>query len=145
MKVTNFIFAIILISLFITIVNGSHFLGGTINWRVENSSTNSTLVAVLITQTYSWTYVTGRCDGNAIANNQLVSGASGVLTCSPSCPSGFGTVSAAPYCTDVSPLNGVAVGQRSDTVLIPVGSVFSVIYASNAWGNLTLGGGAWSV
>lgn len=128
-----------------TVVNSSHFLGGTITWRVQNSPTGSTSVAILITQTYSWTYTAGRCDNDAIANNQPVSGASGVLTCAPSCPSSFGSVSATPDCTDVSSLNGLAVGQRSDIVVIPEGSDFSVAYASSAWGGLTLGGSAWSI
>ncbi|CAF3329438.1 unnamed protein product [Rotaria sp. Silwood1] len=124
--------------LVIAAVNSSHFLGGTISWRVQNSATSSTWVAILITQTYSWTYTTGKCENGAIAANQPVPGSGGTLTCSPSCPAGFGSVSATPHCTDVSPLNGIVVGQRSDIVLIPEGSDFSVIYASGAWGSLTL-------
>ncbi|CAF4058204.1 unnamed protein product, partial [Rotaria sordida] len=130
---------------FITIVNSSHFLGGTINWCIENSSTNSTWVAILITQTYSWTYTPGKYDHGEIAAHQVVAGTGGILTCSPSCPTGFGSVSTTPYCTDVSSLNGTAVGQRSDVVVIPEGSDFSVIYASSAWGSLTLGGAGWSI
>ncbi|CAF4493344.1 unnamed protein product [Rotaria sp. Silwood1] len=130
---------------FIAAVNSSHFLGGTISWHVQNSSTSSTWVAILITQTYSWTYTTGKCENGAIAAHQPVPSSGGTLTCSPSCPAGFGSVSATPYCTDVSPLNGIVVGQRSDIVLIPEGSDFSVIYASDAWGSLTLGGYGWSI
>ncbi|CAF3357582.1 unnamed protein product [Rotaria sp. Silwood1] len=131
--------------LVIAAVNSSHFLGGTISWHVQNSSTSSTWVAILITQTYSWTYTTGKCENGAIAAHQPVPSSGGTLTCSPSCPAGFGSVSATPYCTDVSPLNGIVVGQRSDIVLIPEGSDFSVIYASDAWGSLTLGGYGWSI
>ncbi|CAF3356803.1 unnamed protein product [Rotaria sp. Silwood1] len=131
--------------LVIAAVNSSHFLGGTISWRVQNSATSSTWVAILITQTYSWTYTTGKCENGAIAAHQPVPSSGGTLTCSPSCPAGFGSVSATPYCTDVSPLNGIVVGQRSDIVLIPEGSDFSVIYASDAWGSLTLGGYGWSI
>src|SRR4051812_33174166 len=104
---TNIIFTIIVLFLFITVVNSSHFLGGAINWRIQNSTTGSTSVAILITQTYSWTYTTGRCDSNSIANNLPVSSAAGVLSCAPGCPTGFGNVSAIPHCTDVSPLNGI--------------------------------------
>lgn len=123
----------------------SHFLGGTINWRIQNSSTTSTSVTVLITQTYSWTYVPGKCENGAIANSSAVPSASGLLTCTPSCPAGFGSVSATPGCTDVSPLNGIVVGQRSDTVIIPDGSNFSIVYTSSAWGGLTVGAGVWSI
>ena len=130
---------------FIPFVHSGHFLGGTINWRIQSSSANSSMVAILITQTYSWTYAAGRCDNGAIANRLPVSGALGSLSCVPSCPMGFGSVSAIPLCTDVSPLSGLAIGQRSDTVIIPSGSDFSVVYTSSAWGGLTLGGGAWSI
>ena len=136
---------IILLALTLTAVESSHFLGGTISWRIQNSSTNSSLIGVLITQTYSWTYVAGRCDSNAIATNQLVAGSGGVITCWPTCPTGFGSLSSAPHCTDLSILNGIAVGQRSDVVYLPEGSDFSMIYASNAWGTLTPGGSSWSI
>lgn len=129
----------------ITNIDGSHFLGGTITWRIQNISDNGTSVAVLITQTYSWTYASGRCDGSAIANNIAVSGSGGTLTCSPSCPTGFGTVSATPYCTDVSPLNGISVGRRLDTVVIPSGSDFTIIFAGSAWNSNVLGGTTWSI
>lgn len=141
----EFIFTVFVFVLFFNIVFSSHFLGGTITWRVENSLMNSSTIDIRITQTYSWTYIAGRCDGNAIATNQLVAGSGGVLSCSPSCPVGFGSISAMPFCTDVSPRNGIAVGQRSDVVSIPVGSNFSVIYASGSWGGLALGGGLWSI
>jgi hypothetical protein len=141
----TFLFKIFVLFVLETIIDGSHFLGGTINWRIQNISDNGTSVAVLITQTYSWTYVTGRCDNSSIANNQAVSGASGSITCSPSCPSGFGTVSAIPYCTDVSALDGVAVGQRLDTLIIPAGSDFWVIFSGNSWNNQVTGSYDWSI
>ncbi|CAF5165563.1 unnamed protein product, partial [Rotaria magnacalcarata] len=37
------------------------------------------------------------------------------------------------YCTDVSSLSGVAVGQRSDIVSLSKSSSFSSVYASTAW------------
>lgn len=126
-------------------VDSSHFLGGTITWRIQNISNNDTSVAILITQTYSWTYVAGRCDGSSISTNQAVSGSGGTLTCSPSCPVGFGSVSATPYCTDVSSLNGISVGQRLDSVVIPVGSDFTITYAGGAWNSYVASGSSWSV
>ncbi|UJR25559.1 hypothetical protein I4U23_006904 [Adineta vaga] len=141
----SYSFVAIFLSLSIIFVNGSHFLGGTINWRIQNSSTGSSSIGILITQTYSWTYVVGRCDGNATVTNQPVAGSGGTLTCSPSCPTGFTSVSATPDCTDLSVLNGIAVGQRSDIVYIPENSVFSAIYADSAWGTLALGGTNWAI
>ncbi|CAF2746760.1 unnamed protein product [Rotaria sp. Silwood2] len=141
----QFVFMTVVFFLFITVISSSHFLGGTISWRIQNSSTSSSSIAILIIQTYSWTYTPGKCDNGAIATNKPVSGSGGTLTCSPSCPTGFGSVSATPYCTDVSSLNGIAVGQRSDIVLIPQGSDFSAIYASSAWGAIATGGGSWSI
>lgn len=141
----KFILTTTLFMSWILLVDSSHFLGGTINWRIQNSSANSSMVTILITQTYSWTYTAGRCDNGAIANGSPVSSAAGSLACTPSCPTNFGIVSATPFCTDVSPLNGIAVGQRSDTVTIPSGSDFSLFYTSGSWGGLTLGGGVWSI
>jgi hypothetical protein len=141
----NFFITIFLFFILATTIDSRHFLGGTITWRIQNVSNDSTSVAILITQTYSWTYVTGRCDNSSIANNQPVSGSGGTLTCSPGCPSGFGNISAIPYCTDVSPLNGIAVGQRLDTVVIPAGSDFYVIFAGSAWNTQIVGASSWSI
>ncbi|CAF4563621.1 unnamed protein product [Rotaria socialis] len=96
--------------------SSSHLQGGTITWRIKDSSTSKKSVRILITQTYSWIYSSGRCDNGQIATNQLVAGSVETLTCSPSSPSSFGIVSAIPYCTDVSSLSGVAIGQGSDIV-----------------------------
>ncbi|CAF4262225.1 unnamed protein product [Rotaria socialis] len=96
--------------------SSSHLQGGTITWRIKDSSTSKKSVRILITQTYSWIYTSGRCDNGQIATNQLVAGSVETLTCSPSSPSSFGIVSAIPYCTDVSSLSGVAIGQGSDIV-----------------------------
>ncbi|CAF1097116.1 unnamed protein product [Adineta ricciae] len=142
---TNSMHVLIILISFTVNANGSHFLGGIISWRVQNSSTNTSLIGVLITQTYSWTYVPGRCDNNAIVTNQSVSGAIGTLTCSPTCPPGCSGISAVPICIDLSILSGIAVGQRSDIVYIPEGSIFSVLYANSAWGTLSLGGTTWSI
>ncbi|CAF5023395.1 unnamed protein product, partial [Rotaria sp. Silwood1] len=100
-------------------VNGSHFLGGTITWQLQNKSAIGTSVAIVITQTYSWTYTSVICTSAMIANNQLLPTSAGNLICLPSCPGGFGTVPATPYCTDISVINGITVGQRLDTVYIP--------------------------
>ncbi|CAF4163390.1 unnamed protein product [Rotaria sp. Silwood2] len=125
--------------------NGSHFLGGTITWQLQNKSATGTPVAVLITQTYSWTYTSAICTSTMIATNQLIPISVGSLTCSPICPVGFGTVSATPHCTDISVINGITVGQHLDTVHIPTGSNFSIAFAGGAWGSLTSGGSSWSI
>lgn len=142
---SNPIRTILLCFVLITSTDSSHFLGGTITWSIQNVSGDGLSVAIRITQTYSWTYIAGRCDGTAIVNNQPVLSASGLLTCSPSCPSGFGVVPAIPYCTDVSPTNGIAIGQRLDTVIIPTGSNFFVIFAGSSWNSQISGGATWSV
>jgi len=91
---SNLLITIFFFFLLVITIHSNHFLGGTITWRIQNISDNSTSVAILITQIYSWTYVAGRCDNSAIANNQADSGSGGTLTCSPSCHAGFGTISA---------------------------------------------------
>lgn len=122
----------------------SHFLGGTITWKTN--AFNSTHVSITVAQTYSWTYVVGRCDGTSIATNAAVAGSGGsFLVCSPACPVGFTTISTLVYCTDVSSLNGIAVGQSLITTSIAIGSDFLASYTGSAWGTLTSGGPTWSI
>ena len=143
---TGCFFPAILLSVLILVlpVQCAHFLGGTITWRIESVSTNGSLVAIRLSQTYSYVYSSALCDSTRIATNQLLSGSSGSLTCSPSCPSGF-AVSAQVYCTDGSIANNIGVGKRSDIIWLPVNTSFTAMYVGSAWGSLTTGGSGWSI
>jgi hypothetical protein len=147
------IFVSLLLFELILVVEGSHFLGGTITWRPLNASATGTLVAVVIKQTYIWSYSRIPCTNTMITNNQLVpayvSLATDTLDCIANCGSGsVGYVSpnVIPFCTDYSVSLGISVGQRSDTVYLQTGDDFSVAYQSTAWRVLaTAASAAWSV
>ncbi|CAF3729157.1 unnamed protein product [Rotaria socialis] len=137
-----------------TFVNGSHFLGGTIIWHPLNSSATGSPVAIVITQTYSWTWTADPCSNTDMANSHPVpfitnyAGISNTLNCVLNCGTAIGFV--APniwsYCTDFSTVESTTVGQRSDIVYINTGEDFTVAFSSTAWRPLATAGSAdWSL
>ncbi|CAM4894696.1 unnamed protein product [Rotaria socialis] len=137
-----------------TFVNGSHFLGGTIIWHPLNSSATGSPVAIVITQTYSWTWTADPCSNTDMANSHPVpfitnyAGISNRLNCVLNCGTAIGFV--APniwsYCTDFSTVESTTVGQRSDIVYINTGEDFTVAFSSTAWRPLATAGSAdWSL
>jgi hypothetical protein len=131
--------------LLVSTVDSGNFAGGTITWRFHDESTVNASIAVVVMQTYLWMYAIRRCDNASIANRQPVSGTGGSITCWPSCPAGFGLLSAQTSCTDLSVPNAQVVGQYSDVVWIPAQSNFSILCTSTSWNSLILGAGAWSL
>ena len=122
----------------------SHFLGGTITWRIVNASIDNTSIVIRLSQTYSFTYASAGCNSVTIAQNQPASASPTNLACSPLCPSSFGLIPTQVYCTDASLAGNIGVGQRSDVVVLPIGSNFSATFISTAWSS-PIGGGAWSI
>lgn len=138
---------------YILLINGSHFLGGTITWKSLNASATGTPVAIVVTQTYSWTYALMPCTNTLIANNQFVPSYSGVvsdtLNCIANCGSGsvgYSNIDVIPRCTDFSSVVGTTVGQRSDIVYLQSGDDFSIAYQKTSWRSLaTASTAAWSM
>jgi hypothetical protein len=136
-----------------SVVHGSHFLGGTITWCPLNASATGTPVAIVITQTYLWTYALVTCTNAMIANNQFIPNylglAADTLNCIVNCATGavgYSSLDVIPRCTDISPAIGTTVGQRSDTVYLQAGDNFSVAFQSNAWRPLATSPSAvWSI
>ncbi|CAF4760904.1 unnamed protein product [Rotaria sp. Silwood1] len=151
----NSIFFLILLYGLVPIVDLNHFLGGTITWRVLNESATGTPVAIVITQTYSWTYSWISCTNADIATNQLIPvGAYSILLtdkldCISNCASGatgYVAPNIRPRCTDISIPVGITIGQRSDTVFLQAGDDFAVAYQYTAWRSLaSASSAAWSV
>ncbi|CAF1425146.1 unnamed protein product [Rotaria sordida] len=151
----NSIFLFILLYGLVWIVDANHFLGGTITWRLLNESATGTPVAIVITQTYSWTYSKITCTTAQIASNQLIpigtytSLSTDTLDCISNCASGatgYVAPDIRPRCTDISASVGITVGQRSDTVFLQTGSDFAVAYQDTAWRSLASASAAdWSV
>lgn len=140
------IFYLILLLLFsVVVIDGWHFLGGTITWRPLNESATGTPVAIVITQTYSWTYSRMPCTSAMVASNQFVPSYYGTLltlrlNCIANCgagSTGYSPIDIIPYCTDFSAPVGTTVGQRSDIVYLQAGDDFSVAFQSGDWRPLT--------
>jgi hypothetical protein len=147
------IILIVLLFGLIVIIDGVHFLGGTITWRPLNESATGTPVAIVITQTYSWTYSAMPCTNAMISTNQFVpsynSLSSQQLNCISNCGAGsvgYSSVDVIPRCTDFSAPVGTTVGQRSDIVYLQSGDDFSVAFQQSAWRALaTTGSAGWSL
>ncbi|CAF3689630.1 unnamed protein product [Rotaria sordida] len=137
------------------IVYGSHFLGGTISWHPLYESATGSPVAIVITQTYSWTYPLITCTTADIATNAFieVGGYINLLTetldCISNCNSGatgYVPPGVRPRCTDISAPLSTTVGQRSDVVYLSADDDFTVAFQGGAWRSLATGGGAsWSI
>src|ERR1700722_1625024 len=110
----------VLVFLFVlATVDGNHFLGGTITWRVLNASATGTPVAVVITQMYLWTYSEINCTDDMIANDTLIPVGThttllnDTLDCIYNCgigSAGYVAPLIRPYCTDSSATSGTTVG-----------------------------------
>ena len=149
MKYVSYFYIFIIL---ISVTKGDHFLGGTITWRPLNESATGTPVAIVVTQTYLWTYSRMPCTDAMIASNQDVPNywflSSHELKCISNCgsASGYSNIKVRPRCTDGSIPADTSVGQRSDIVYLDSGSDFSIAYQSIYWRALTTHAQArWSI
>ena len=126
----------------LSIVKSVHFLGGTITWHPLNQSAVGTPVAIVITQTYHWTYPRILCTDAMVAANQPVSlgiyttFATQTLDCIANCGNGsLGYIppSIVPRCTNISIPSNITYSQRSDIVFLQAGNDFSVAFRSFGW------------
>ena len=129
----------------IDIINGTHFEGGTITYKVLNTS--GSVVSIVLTQTYIYDYTKIGCNNSMIMNrsppltfNSPYLENSGKVNCIQYCnqSGGYTAPSVVSYCTDYSASLGITVGQRSDTINITNGSYFLAAYQSSSWRQLTL-------
>ena len=138
---------------FIFLVDGNHFLGGTISWQPLNASSTGSPIAIVVKQTYLWTYSLMACTSSMIANNQFLPSYAGVstdmLNCVFNCgtlSTGYSAIDVIPRCTDFSAALGITVGQRSDIVYLQSGDDFAIAYQKTSWRPLATGSNlAWSI
>ena len=133
-------------------INATHFEGGTITYKVLNTSGST--VSILLTQTYVYDYTKIYCNNSMILNqapkllfaSPYLEDNSKVL-CIENCTQSGGYVapSVVSYCTDYSVGLGITVGQRSDVINITNGSYFLVAYQSISWRPLSLPAGSGSL
>ncbi|CAF1041174.1 unnamed protein product [Adineta steineri] len=136
-----------------TLTNTTHFLGGTITWRPLNASATGSPVAIVITQTYLWTYTLMPCTNSLIASNGYIPTYSGVnldtLDCISNCgtgSAGYSSIDVLPRCIDFSTTAGTSFGQRVDTVYLNANDDFSVGFQDGDWRPLATASAAlWSI
>jgi hypothetical protein len=147
------VFASLWFFLLVFVTDCNHLLGGTITWHPLNISATGTPVAIVITQTYTWSYSYIVCTSPMLSSNQMVPNYAGLssqtLVCITNCGSGsvgYSNVSVIPYCTDSSSIFGITVGQRSDIVYLKSGDDFLVAYQDGPWSNLATSlNASWSI
>ena len=148
---TSLLLLVLLLVIVIEPIFCLHFLGGTITWRPVNASAAGPQIAVIITQTYSWTHNLMSCSNPLIATGGPVPDYAGVagetLRCIVNCAStNYSPLPVLPRCTDFSNAVGTTVGQRSDTVLLDIGDDFTVAYQGGDWRPLETNNAAkWSI
>ncbi|CAF2233481.1 unnamed protein product [Rotaria magnacalcarata] len=129
-------------------VDAAHFNGGTIAWAPIDINSNSSPVAISITQTYSWSYPLITC-----TTNVPVSSGKGDanLTCIANC-STDGGYSSAPIdiltdCTSSSSTLGMMKSERTVNITLNIGAYFYLAYQDSAWRSLynTTGSLDWSI
>jgi hypothetical protein len=138
-------------------IEGSHFNGGTITYKVLNAS--GPMVSISLTQTYLYTYTEVPCNDDMIRNrsitlfsNATLADRQATLNCTLYCnqSGGYKPIPVDSFCTDYSVILDITVGQRSDEINIESGSYFYISFVDLAWRPLNLpkassGSIGWSV
>ncbi|UJR14650.1 hypothetical protein I4U23_001643 [Adineta vaga] len=117
--------------LWISVVESSHFRGGTITWRPLNNTPSGSAAALQVRQRYSWRRSSQMCTNADIAAQNTVGG--GSCTCVSGTCSSWTTLTTAAVCTDFSALLDVSSGEYYTTVNIPLNISFSISFTSSAW------------
>ena len=138
-------------------MDASHFQGGTITYKILNTSGST--VSIVLTQTYLYDYASIRCNSSMIAqqspnlyfNPSVYSENTRKVQCIQYCNQSAGYVapSVVSPCIDFSIGMSMTVGQRSDIMNLTNGSFFYVAYQSSSWRVLSLPTGVsnanWSI
>ena len=129
------IFQILIVVFIINIANSSHFQGGTITYKIVQSS--GSIASVMITQTYLYRWPLVYCDNARISSQSSPNMSSFAeynynLSCVSNCTTtgGYQPVPVRTYCTDYSASMAISVTQRSDIVNLTTGAYFTVAFQS---------------
>jgi hypothetical protein len=120
-----------------SLVNTAHFNGGSITWAPVDPYTNSSLVDITITQTYSWSYPKITCANDVPISTSGRSTQNDNLTCVVDCGTdgGYSTrlITILTDCISSSSSLGMMTSQRSVNVTLASDAHFSVAYQGSAW------------
>ena len=131
----------LLISSYIAAIESTHFNGGTITWSPVDPTSNSSSVVITITQTYSWTYPSVKCDINVPQSTNNSNYYTVNLTCVANCITDGGytakPITILTDCTSSSSSVGIMTSQRSVNITLTAGAHFTIAFRSLAWRKLS--------
>jgi hypothetical protein len=141
-------FLLILIST--SVIKASHFNGGTINWVPLFPSSNSSLVPITITQTYSWNYPLVNCTTNVPISTSAYSTGDVNLTCVGNCSTQNNypstVIDIVTDCVSYSASLGMLTSQRSHNITLNENTYFWIAYRGSSWRTLQNSvGSSWSI
>ncbi|CAF2462613.1 unnamed protein product [Rotaria sp. Silwood2] len=130
------------------VIQGTHFRGSMISWRIVEESSSTVLVEIL--QRYAWryTFYTPLCTDATIANGQPILGSNGYdIVCVSNCPTGLTTLGDVLVpCTGYNIGEQYAMGEGRFTLNIPTNENFIAAFSNAAWFDLVTGTSlGWSV
>ena len=116
------------------VINSRHFNGGIIDWAPVDPYTNSSIVSIIIIQSYFWTANITKCSnvvpitlGEPFSNN--------TLNCVDNCSTngGYSPIDIITDCQTVSTIVNTMSSQRSNIVNLTAGAYFSIAYRDGNW------------
>jgi hypothetical protein len=124
----------------LSIVESSHFYGGTITWKPLNKTDLNPTIPIMFTQSYQWRRSQTHCDQTYITNQSpKIPMNTDTLNCVTN-PSNFcgnyTPISVNGYCTDFSTILDSSSSQISVVENITIGSIFCVAYQGSTWPGL---------
>jgi hypothetical protein len=133
LMIIRFVFIVINVSM----VQSSHFFGGTITWKPLSNTDLNSIIPIMFTQSYQWRESQTHCSQAYITNKSPEIPMNGdTLQCVSSSCGGYTPVSVNGYCTDFSTIIDSSSSQISNIEDITNGSKFCVAYRSETWPGL---------
>lgn len=118
----------------ISMVQSSHFYGGTLTWKPLNNSILNSNISVMFTQSYQWRQLQVNCDQNYIDNQTpKIPMNADLLRCVSSSCGDYIPLSVNGYCTDFSTILDSSSSQIYNVETFTNGSKFCVAYRNAAW------------
>lgn len=120
-----------------SMIESSHFYGGTVTWKPLNNTDWNSTVSIMFTQSYQWRQSQTHCDTSYILNQSpkipMNNDKLQCVTTPPSSCGDFIPVSVNGYCTDFSTFIDSSSSRISDVENITMGSKFCVAYQGSIW------------
>ena len=119
------------------LIVGIHFNGGSIRWEPVDPTDNSSVVNIVIKQSYSWTYPEINCSRNVPISTSSRSDQNTNLTCLSGCGTSGGYMNRAvdilTDCVSVYPTLSMMTSEKSKVIPLSDDAHFYLAYQGSAW------------